>query len=241
MTQDRFEYEVTRESYDKWLDQQDPWWVDYDRALTEKSHAQFRKENEMALNVSDSGSGGFKVAPQGTHIAVCNIIVDLGVQETPYGNKHQLYIRWELPGERLEYEKDGEKMEGPMTIGKFYTASLNEKANLRHDLEAWRGRGFTENELKQFDVFTVLGVACQLTITHTEAGKAKVSAVTGIPKGMDKPKAENPLIKYSEGEDEDQWDLVPQWLQDTVAKADGPPTLNQEAAHAFPDGSDIPF
>ena len=183
-------------------------WADYDR-----------EEKEMALNVSESG-GSFKVAPQGTHIAVCNMIVDLGIQESPWGNKHQVYIRWELPSERLEYEKDGEKMEGPMTVGKFYTASLNEKATLRHDLEAWRGKAFTPEELKQFDVFNVLGVACQLTITHNSEGKAKVASVSGIPKSMDKPKAENTLVKYSElGGDEGQWDLVPKWLQDIVAKA----------------------
>ena len=233
MTQERFEYEVTRE-LDDWIDQKDPWWVDYDREIG---------DTEMALNVSDSGGGSFKVVPQGTHIAVCNMIVDLGIQDTPYGTKHQLYIRWELPNERIEYTKDDKKMEGPMTVGKFYTASLNEKATLRHDLEAWRGRAFTEVELKEFDVFNVLGIACQLTITHTEAGKAKVSAVTGIPKGMDKPKAENPLIKYSEeGGDEDQWDLVPQWLQDIVSKAEGNISESQIATTRMDDpASEIPF
>ena len=220
-------------SYDKWLDERDPWWVDYDRKIG---------ENEMALNVSDSGGGSFKVAPQGTHIAVCNMIVDLGMQETPFGTKHQLYIRWELPNERLEYEKDNQKHEGPMTVGKFYTASLNEKATLRKDLEAWRSKAFSATELAKFDVFNVLGISCQLTITHTEAGKAKVSAVTGIPKGMEKPKAENPLVKYSEeGEDEDQWDLVPKWLQEIVSKSGGgeAPTMNQEGEPEFDDR--IPF
>ena len=214
MTQDRFEFEVTRQmweaendpAYNKWLDATyAQWWADYDRKL----------EKIMPLNVSDKG-GSFTPVPQGTHVAVCNMIVDLGMQETPFGNKHQLYVRWELPNERLEYGE--EKKDGPMVVGKFYTASLNEKANLRHDLEAWRGRAFTGEELAEFDVFTVLGIPCQLTVTHNDAGKAKVAGVTGIPKGMDKPKAENPLVKYSEPGDESQWDLVPKWLQDIVMK-----------------------
>jgi len=237
MSEDRFSYEVSREqwemehdpAYNKWLDNNAQWWADYDlatpspmaRHFDTNRHAQLwadydrKLEKIMPLNVSDKG-GSFTPVPQGTHVAVCNMIVDLGMQETPFGNKHQLYVRWELPNERLEYGE--EKKEGPMVVGKFYTASLNEKANLRHDLEAWRGRAFTGEELSEFDVFTVLGIPCQLTVTHNDAGKAKVAGVTGIPKGMDKPKAENPLVKYSEPGDESQWDLVPKWLQDIVMK-----------------------
>jgi len=168
----------------------------------------------MPLNVSDKGGGDFKQVPQGTHLAICNMVVDLGLQDSNYGVKHQLYIRWELPQERLEYEKDGVKHEGPMSIGCFYTASLSEKANLRRDLEGWRGRAFTPEELKGFDVFNVLGVPCQVTVTHNDKGKARVVSVSGWPKGIEKPKAENPLVKFSD--DEGNLDDLPEWLKEMV-------------------------
>ena len=101
-----------------------------------------------------------------------------------------------------------------MSIGCFYTASLSEKANLRRDLEGWRGRAFTPEELKGFDVFNVLGVPCQVTVTHNDKGKARVVSVSGWPKGVEKPKAENPLVKFSD--DEGNMDDLPEWLKEMV-------------------------
>jgi len=201
----------------------------------------------MPLNVSDKGGKDFKPVPQGTHLAICNMVVDLGLQESPYGTRQQLYIRWELPDERLEYEKDGVKHEGPMTIGNFYTASLSEKANLRRDLEGWRGRAFTAEELKGFDVFNVLGVPCQVTVTHTEKGRAKVVSVSGWPKGVEKRKPENPLIRFSD--DEGNLDELPDWLQEIImAQVKKEETLSPSAQKAKEEyglyedpNDDIPF
>jgi hypothetical protein len=195
----------------------------------------------MTLNVSDTGGGDFKQVDQGTHMAICNMVVDLGIQDTPYGTKHQLYIRWELPNERLEWEKDGEKLEGPMSIGSFYTASLSEKANLRRDLEGWRGRAFTPEELEGFDVFNVLGKGCQVSIIHNDNLKARVKGVSGWPKGVDKKEAENPLMKYSK-EDPQQHDSLPEWLREIIGKQlEVAPAVQAEPA-PFDDAlSDIPF
>ena len=91
----------------------------------------------MALTFPVGGGGGdFKRAPSGSHIAVCNMVADCGMQpgsaQFP-APKRKVYLRFEIPDERVEYEKDGRKMEGPLTIGKFYTASMNEKAALHAD------------------------------------------------------------------------------------------------------------
>ena len=40
----------------------------------------------------------------------------------------------------------------PMTINKSYTVSLHDKASLRKDLAAWRGKDFSDEEAKGFDV-----------------------------------------------------------------------------------------
>ena len=196
----------------------------------------------MALNVNDTGGGDFKQVPQGTHLAICNMVVDLGIQDTPFGVKHQLYVRWELPQERLEWEKDGQKHEGPMSIGSFYTASLSEKANLRRDLEGWRGRAFTPEELEGFDVFNVLGKPCQLNVMHNEKDKARVKGVSSILKGMEVPEPENVLMKYSKEDPQQKGDL-PEWLVEIIDKQleEKPEAKASDPAPFDDDLSDIPF
>jgi hypothetical protein len=181
----------------------------------------------MALVATDSGGSDFQIAPQGTHTAICNMVVDLGNQETSYQGqtktKHQVWLRWELPQERIEWtDKDGNEKEGPMSLGRTYTCSLSEKANLRKDLEGWRGKAFSQEELEGFDLFNLLGVPCQVTVTHREAnGKtyANVTGVAGWPKAVDKPKeTENKAIKYS-ADDPKQFDDLPEWLQEKIKGA----------------------
>ena len=70
----------------------------------------------MALTYP-TNSGGFErqVVPSGSHIAVCDMVVDLGIQEgsTLYPKaRRKVYIRWELPNERVHFEKDGRKQDG---------------------------------------------------------------------------------------------------------------------------------
>lgn len=202
----------------------------------------------MALVAKDTGGGDFTPVPQGTHTAICNMVVDLGLQNSTYQGqarvRHECFIRWELPNERIEYERDGQKVNGPMSIGKTYTLSLGEKANLRKDLEAWRGKAFTEAELKGFDLFNLLGHACQLSVIHEDKGGktyANIKSVAGWPKGIAKPdKIENPLLRFS-GEDKDDYDNLPKWVKEKLSKQ-----ITEEPAPASDNGhgdldDDIPF
>jgi hypothetical protein len=178
----------------------------------------------MAIVATDSGGGGdFKLVPQGTHQAICNTVVDLGKQNTEFQGQgkvqHKVYLRWELPHERLTWtDRDGVEREGPMSIGKTYTLSLHEKAALRGDLEAWRGRAFTADELKGFDVAALLGKACQLSVVHDEKnGKtyANIKSLAGWPKGLERPNPEQPLLIYDD-DHSNAYDDLPEWLRKKV-------------------------
>ena len=123
----------------------------------------------MGITATDSGSmKDFKKVPPGCHFAICNMVVDLGVQETSFKGQakqqHKVYIRWEVPDERVTYEKDGKEIEGPCSIGATYTLSLSEKAKLRALLENWRGKLFTREELNGFDITTIAGKCCQVMV-----------------------------------------------------------------------------
>jgi hypothetical protein len=157
---------------------------------------------DVTLPVGSNGGGDFKRAPAGSHIAVCNLVADCGIQPGSQAfpaPKRKLYVRFEIPAERVEYEKDGKQVEGPLTIGSFYTASMNEKATLRKHLEGWRGKKFSDDEAAAFDVSALLGKACMLSVVESDSGGktyANIAGIGSMPKGVSSPKAENPLLYF---------------------------------------------
>ena len=163
----------------------------------------------MGFIAKDSGDGGnFKRVPAGVHIGRCYSLIDLGTQLSSgqYGEKmqHKIRIGWELFGEDenggpLTTLVEGREM--PLTISKSYTVSLHEKAGLRKDLAAWRGRDFTDEEAKAFDVSKLLGAYCMVNVTTSESnGKtySNVSGLTPIPAALknSKPAAVHESITF---------------------------------------------
>jgi hypothetical protein len=141
----------------------------------------------MGFIATDSGGGNFKRVPQGVFIGRCYSLVDLGTQHTTgqYGDKqqHKLKIGWELFGEEedgtpLTIDMDGKMM--PLTISKSYTVSLHEKSGLRRDLAAWRGKDFTDDEAKAFDVSKLVGAYCMINVTTSETNGKTYSNVAGL-------------------------------------------------------------
>lgn len=143
----------------------------------------------MAFIASDSGGSNFKRVPSGAFIGRCYSLIDLGTQHTDgqYGPKdqHKIQIGWELFGEDddgnpLTVEYDGKTM--PMTIKKSYTVSLHEKSGLRRDLASWRGRDFTDEEAKAFDISKLMGAYCMVNVTTSENNGKTYSNVAGLTK-----------------------------------------------------------
>lgn len=141
----------------------------------------------MAFIASDSGGGNFKRVPAGAYIGRCYSLIDLGTQLTTgqYGEKmqHKIRIGWELfgedeNGEPLTVDVDGKTM--PMTISKSYTVSLHEKSGLRKDLAAWRGKDFTDEEAKGFDVSKLIGAYCMVNVTTGDTNGKTYSNVAGL-------------------------------------------------------------
>ena len=174
----------------------------------------------MSTYASDTGGGGnYDPVPEGSHIAICDMFVDLGLQDSRFGAKHKIYLRWQIPNLTIEYDKDGVKTVAPMTIGARYTLSLAEKSNLRPLLQSWRGKAFTPDELKKFDVTTVVGAPCLITVTH-DTGKdgklyANVGTVAKLPAGLPAPELQGEAIIY-DADNQDSFDKLRPWLQELV-------------------------
>lgn len=209
----------------------------------------------MGLTIKESG-GSFTPCPAGTHLGICIGIYDLGTQVTPFKDEKtgepkmakQVFIQWELPTELMD---DGR----PFTIGRFYTASLNEKANLRHDLESWRGREFTPQELEGFSLNNVLGKCCMVSVIRYNKSDgtqgAKIGNVMALPKGMACPSPKNEPIVF----DIDAWDddvyakLDEYWQKSIASSTEGKARLSKRPAapntqhqqHQPVHDDDIPF
>lgn len=141
----------------------------------------------MGIIVSAGESRTFAPAPAGLHQAVCVDTVDMGLLEVTYSGKTKK--QWKV---RVVWQIDEDMDDGrPFIVQKRYTASLNEKSTLRKELESWRGRPFTQEELDAFDLDKILGVNCQLNIQHvTKDGKLYANVVSIVPLGKNMPKIE---------------------------------------------------
>jgi hypothetical protein len=202
----------------------------------------------MGRYASDTG-GSFTPAPTGTHVARCVKLIDLGTQHSEYKGeptrRNQVLITWELPQEPIEI--DGKEM--PQTTSKFYTNSLGEKANLRRDLESWRGKAFTEAELDRFDLEAVLGKPCLLTIVSGENGKTKVAGVSGLAKGMECPAQVNESFSFWLDEfDAGKFEKISDGIKKIIQKSEEWPSIvaggepdYTQSAPVQDDDSDVPF
>lgn len=123
----------------------------------------------------ENGNGNFEPLEPGIYGAICTRVVDLGTQKNEYKGEVS-HVRQVLLGfEVAKYMQDGR----PFYVMGTYTLSLSEKATLRKILEGIRGKAFTDEERKGFEMKKVLGAKCQLVIGQTSGGKAKI--VTGAP------------------------------------------------------------
>ena len=200
----------------------------------------------MALTARDKGGGDFVLIPEDLHLAVCYGIWDIGTQFSErYGKSvHKVVIVWEIPGCRGEFEKDGKIQNLPRAISKRYRISLHKKADLRKDLESWRGQKFTDEELKGFDLKRLLGVPCQIQVLHNKVDEkvyTNISAIIKAPKGT-KLIAENPL-KFFSFEDEGAIPKgTPEWIMDLIRQSEEfkKTGTHEGEEHDLPD-DDIPF
>lgn len=151
--------------------------------------------------------GSFELAPAGTHVAVCYRFIDKGTHKTEFNGesklRHEVLLTWELGDELMT---DGR----PFSASKTYTWSMHEKASLRRDLEAWRGRSFVDDDFdgpNAFNTRKLLGAPCMLTITHETKGDrtfAKIVSIGKLTKGITPKALTNPMTYLALAKD--GWD-----------------------------------
>lgn len=210
----------------------------------------------MGFVASDAGGGNFKRVPAGAYIGRCYSLIDLGTQLSSgqYGEKmqHKIRIGWELFGEDedgnpLTIEVDGKEM--PMTISKSYTVSLHEKAGLRKDLAAWRGKDFTDDEAKAFDVSKLVGAYGMVNVTTSETnGKtySNVAGLTPLPGALRNAKpapVHEPVVFDLDAPNMEVFATFHEKLQEAIKRSPEWARLGKQPAMAgdMDDDSGVPF
>jgi hypothetical protein len=179
----------------------------------------------MALKAPSGNNSSRQIAPEGAYPARCYQIIDLGttMQTGQFpGKKRKVQFIFELPTETYEFEK-GEGLK-PFYARSIYNLSMNEKAVLRRDIEAWAGKKMSNEIAGEFDIFTLLGRPCIVNITHIEKGDATYANIIGmspLPKGMVCPPAFNNALCYNtEEHDETVFSQLPEFIQDKIKMSD---------------------
>ena len=143
-----------------------------------------------------------------------------------------MQLRWQL-GEDAACRDDGK----PWLVVKTYTASLNEKATLRKELERWRGQRFTEVELRGWDLEKVLNAPALLQIMHneTETGVfANVTAVLPLPKAMARPEVRDYVRQHLRLTDGIDTEAVHESLTATLTPQAAPAPSQRDAGASRP-------
>lgn len=179
------------------------------------------------ITATNSGGGDHTPVPAGTYVARCYSMIHIGtVEENIMGESkwlNKVRISWELPTETKVF-KD-ENGEQPYVISKEFTLSMNEKANLRKFLEGWRGKGFSEDEAKAFDITALLGKPCMLSVIHKTSKKgnifAEISSCSALPKGLVCPDQINEMLElnYTDNWSTREYSKLPQFIKDKMSQS----------------------
>ena len=213
--------------------------------------------------IVESNGGEREICPAGNHLARCYRIVDLGTQKKEFKGTikflHEITLYWEIHGADDNGKPMKMKDGRPYGIFKNYTLSWASLANLRIDLQAWRGKPFTEEEMRRFDLKTILNAWCMLNVIQNTATNgsvyANIKGITPVPsmiKQAGLPAAVNPneifqldspnMEMFEKFHDKLKEKIMqsPEW-QRLQGKTPAPQATSAKPAVDEDDLSDIPF
>lgn len=150
----------------------------------------------MAITAPRAEGKSFDPAPKGTHVARLYKIVLLGTNEREFqgekGWANEVLLTFELCNVRKTF-KEGEP-EKPMSLSRTFTLSMGKKSNLRPFVEGFIGTALSDDESYAFDIESLLGEPCLLSVVHKERNDnvyANIHSAMQIPAGMPVPELFN--------------------------------------------------
>jgi len=195
------------------------------------------------------------ILPASSYMARLYMLVDLGTHPAEYKNdktgqmetkrRRKVRLGFEIPSETADFGKGKPE---PYTIGRDYSRSFgsaDKPSALLQDIQAWRGKPFTVDELKAFDLTKLVGVAALIGVTHQKAKAghdyAKLHSIGKPPKEMVCPPAVlQPLVYSIEQGSGGCFNQLPKFVQENIMQSDewketiAGAAASAPAAHATP-------
>jgi len=129
-----------------------------------------------------SGKAPIYVVPAGVYDAACVEIIDLGMVEDKVYNKisHKIRVVFELDHKVPDKDMNAR-------ISKKFNLSIAKykggmQTSLRKFLTDWRGKDFTLEEEKGFDLSVLLGRRCTLVVSNTEKDGSVMFEISSVVK-----------------------------------------------------------
>lgn len=195
------------------------------------------------------------VAPEGTFMARVVGLIHIGTYEDEYMGdpiiSNKIRLTFELPDEKFIF-KEGEEPR-PFVVSQEYSLSMGEKANLRKVVEGIVGK---LDKPSDFDVETLMGKECIVTIKHKEDKKGgiwpMISSTSPLMKGQVCPMQVNKtkVLTYEKW-DESYFQTLPKFIKEKMettvefkkmkAVDKMSPAINKDNYPEGPNPDDIPF
>lgn len=166
-----------------------------------------------------SVEGSERILPEeGIHNARMIRFIELGTQETEFGEKFKVSASYELVDTSAVFNEDNGEQN--FVVHKKYNRSLHKRSDLGKDIRAIVGKKFPEKG--DFEMDSVLDLPCQVEIEHSEDGQyANVKRVLPPPLKGKVSKSENDVVSLylDENFDEDVFDKLHDKVRETIEKS----------------------
>ena len=121
----------------------------------------------MAFKLPAGSTTEYPRPSKGTKAARCIRVVDTGTHMSSFGKpSRKCMLTWEVD----EMMEDGK----PFVVQQDYTASFADTAHLGKAISSWFNKEFTEEEKMEFDLFSLVGETCLVTISESEGKNGKI-------------------------------------------------------------------
>ena len=165
------------------------------------------------------------LVPAGTHIGRCYKMIHVGTNQYEYNGdlktKNSIRVSFELPTEMRTFKQD--KGEQPLSIDIEYNLTFYEAAKLFKHVNSWRGKTLTPQEIDDFEIDSLIGEPCMLSVTHNVSPKngktyANITGVSAMPKGIEAPEQINEsfIWDYDTNFSVEAFSEFPNWIQDKI-------------------------
>lgn len=153
-----------------------------------------------ATNMIVTAGQSYQLPSEGSVQGVLAEVVDQGLITTEWNGEKKTQHKCLLTFEITEEKQDGENQER-LIVSRQFTASLDERGNLRKFLEGWRGRSFTADELKAFDLASLVGANAILSLSHNTKGDrtyCNIASAARLLAGMPKITVSENYLPYAD-------------------------------------------